>query len=265
MPTYTCSMKAVANGDGQEFDVTVEIAGKKNGTAKLLKANDETFWRMDKYDSVSFGGKGKGATYALTCYMLQTIQIKGGTHAIIPSCHGGMIGVGRTGFTEMAGSRQVTKSGSVEQISVETSDIPGTILALQLKMSANYNLTQGAAKKSGGCCYITTAVCDSLQLPDDCIELTMLRRFRDEVLLLTSQGIDDVQHYYAVAPEIVAAIDSRADASRIYTDLNLRYIQPSVAALARGEHHLPHALFREMIAETSARYLNESILESTTC
>lgn len=254
MPDFTSKLKKIKCGDGQKFLMTVLMGGVAAGTANLAKDNAEAFWRMDNYD-VAVNRRGQGIPYALTYAMLSTIRTKGGTSAIIPSCHDGMIGVGAVGFTEMAGSRMM-KSGVLHQASFETDDIAATLLAITVKMSnPPYNLNYAVNDEGCSCCYITTAVCKSLQLPDDCAELTMLRRFRDEVLLQTEQGVDEVQQYYTLAPDIVAAIDSRADAAEIYVDLNRRYIQPSIAALALGEHRLPHQLFRVMVQETGALYL----------
>lgn len=45
--------------------------------------------------------------------------------------------------------------------------------------------SSGSGKKG---CFITTAACELRGLPDDCRELTTLRRFRDEVLLSSQEG-----------------------------------------------------------------------------
>ena len=49
-------------------------------------------------------------------------------------------------------------------------------------------------------CYISTAACAALGLADDCDELMQLRRFRDEILLKSHRGAQDVREYYAAAP-----------------------------------------------------------------
>ena len=50
------------------------------------------------------------------------------------------------------------------------------------------------------CCYLTTAACISAGLPDDCRELTLLRWFRDNILIVDSDGRRDVEEYYADRP-----------------------------------------------------------------
>ena len=56
-------------------------------------------------------------------------------------------------------------------------------------------------------CYITTAACTALGLPDECEELQTLRWFRDNVLT-DEAGLALVGRYYEQAPAIVRAIDA---------------------------------------------------------
>ena len=114
----------------------------------------------------------------------------------------------------------------------------------------------GTGKEDNGCCYITTATCRTLGLPDDCAELTALRQFRDEVLLLSEAGARDVCEYYAVAPQIVAAIDARPDAGAIYASIYRQCIRPAVEAVNAGNYPNAHAIFRRLIAATRGHFLS---------
>ena len=58
---------------------------------------------------------------------------------------------------------------------------------------------------SGGC-FLTTVCCEERGLPDDCYELTQMRRYRDEVLNQSDVGRKIVQFYYEEAPRIVEQI-----------------------------------------------------------
>jgi hypothetical protein len=89
--------------------------------------------------------------------------------------------------------------------------------------------------KSKSCCYITTAACRSLGLPDDCRELQTLRRFRDEVLLPHGDWRRRVNRYYENAPAVVAAIDQMPDRASIYDWIYHSYVQPAVAAIDQGD------------------------------
>lgn len=97
------------------------------------------------------------------------------------------------------------------------------------------------------CCFITTAVCESLGLPDDCEELTALRWFRDAVMAQTPQGRREIEIYYDVAPAIVEAIDRRADAPARYLQLYADSIRPAVDAIQQGQHQRAYALYRQMM------------------
>ena len=57
-----------------------------------------------------------------------------------------------------------------------------------------------------GFCYITTAVCESQNKPDDCYELMMPRHYRDSYLMQTEEGKRIVEEYYEIAPRIVLAM-----------------------------------------------------------
>lgn len=58
----------------------------------------------------------------------------------------------------------------------------------------------------GGGCFLTTACCEYMNLPDNCYELEVMRKFRDDVLLKTYSGSALVKYYYDLAPQIVEVI-----------------------------------------------------------
>ena len=103
---------------------------------------------------------------------------------------------------------------------------------------------QGGFKK--GLCYITTAVCRSLDKPDDCYELTVLRRYRDTWLAGQPGGEALIQRYYDTAPGIIAKIDTRTDSKRIYDDVYRRYLQPCIRYIEEGAYEACKNLYIEM-------------------
>jgi hypothetical protein len=118
----------------------------------------------------------------------------------------------------------------------------------------NTVVTEKPPKSGNRWCYITTATAAALGLPDDCAELTVLRRFRDEVLLRCPSGRRDVQEYYATAPAIVAAIDRLPEAGAIYRHLYRQSIAPAVAAVRAGRHADAYAIYRRLVGEAHDRY-----------
>lgn len=69
----------------------------------------------------------------------------------------------------------------------------------------------GRTEKKKGC-FVTTACVEAMGLPDDCRELTVLRRYRDEWLVRQPGGQALVEAYYDRSPALVDAIAARADA-----------------------------------------------------
>ena len=95
-------------------------------------------------------------------------------------------------------------------------------------------------------CYITTAICDSMGKPDDCYELTVLRRYRDTWLAGQPGGEALIQRYYDTAPGIIAKIDTRTDSKRIYDDVYRRYLQPCIRYIEEGAYEACKNLYIEM-------------------
>ena len=77
-------------------------------------------------------------------------------------------------------------------------------------------------KKKSGNCYISTAICTSLGKDDDCYELNLLRKFRDDVLLKSSIGSKLVESYYDCAPTLVNQINSLDNYIEIYYDVKYK-------------------------------------------
>ena len=109
--------------------------------------------------------------------------------------------------------------------------------------------------KDDGDCYLTSACTQAMGLKDDCRELTQLRSFRDNYLAHQSGGREEIAHYYAVAPKIVAAIQRRPDAllrlKKLYDDLVL----PCCNLMAKGYLEETHALYREKALQLEKEYL----------
>jgi AcrR family transcriptional regulator len=93
---------------------------------------------------------------------------------------------------------------------------------------------QQSVEKKG--CFLSTACTAARGLPDDCEELTVLRRFREGFLAGTPEGEALLDEYEILAPRIVAAIDERADALAVY-----ERIYNEIAACVRDIQGQDHA------------------------
>lgn len=105
-------------------------------------------------------------------------------------------------------------------------------------------------------CYITTAVCESKNKPDDCYELSLLRSFRDDYLLQSAQGEAMVHEYYDVAPSIVKHIGKRTDADKIYEGIWQQYLSPCIRLIESGQNEKCVDLYRHMVYELKDLYFH---------
>lgn len=75
----------------------------------------------------------------------------------------------------------------------------------------------GGGSKRG--CFITTAACEMRGLPDDCRELTVMRGYRDDVLMKTIEGRLLVADYYKIAPGLVPLVREPGVATKIWESI----------------------------------------------
>lgn len=107
----------------------------------------------------------------------------------------------------------------------------------------------------GGGCYVTTAICETYQKPDDCYELTSFRKFRDEWLIKQPDGIDLIHQYYLVAPLIVKLIDKEEDRDKIYQDLNELYLLPCLKSIENDRYEECKENYIKMVEDLCRRYI----------
>lgn len=90
------------------------------------------------------------------------------------------------------------------------------------------NNQQNNSSNDSGFCFITTAVCDYYGKPDDCMELTKLRAFRDNWLMKQENGPLDVSVYYDCAPALVDKMTKSPDYAETCETIMQEYIQPCI-------------------------------------
>jgi len=88
-----------------------------------------------------------------------------------------------------------------------------------------YEILAGGFERKGFC-FITTAVCETMDKADNCEELTAFRKFRDTHMQRTKERRALVEEYYQIAPVIVASIDMRPDCKKKYEYIWREYLQP---------------------------------------
>lgn len=107
---------------------------------------------------------------------------------------------------------------------------------------------EGKCTPPGEGCFLTTACCELLGLPDDCFELASLRRYRDEVLAASAEGRADIDAYYRLAPSILARLPEEERSARLLSVYG-RFILPSAIAARLGLDAIAHALYARMMRE----------------
>lgn len=105
-------------------------------------------------------------------------------------------------------------------------------------------------------CYITTAVCQSLNKPDDCEELRMLRDYRDHYLMEIKDGKAVIREYYDVAPTIVKHINKQENAEEIYHKIYDKYLSECISLLRGGDKLRCKKVYTEMVYELEAKFFS---------
>lgn len=131
-------------------------------------------------------------------------------------------------------------------------------MSFDLNGGRTVKLTPIEKSKSSGDdadCFLTTACIRAKQLPDDCTELTALRKFRDTSLVTTDEGKILVKKYYNIAPQIVQEINSYSNCSQIWTLLYDELVQGTVSLINDNKPAEAVSLYR-----TYVNLLEENVL-----
>lgn len=105
-------------------------------------------------------------------------------------------------------------------------------------------------------CYITTAVCESMNKSDDCYELTLLRDYRDSYLLATDEGGKIVQKYYDIAPTIVKRIAQEKQPQLVYQEIWDSYLNECIHLIEVAELEKTKDLYTDMVEDLSVKYFH---------
>ncbi len=101
-------------------------------------------------------------------------------------------------------------------------------------------------------CFITTAVCQIANKPDDCPELTAFRQFRD--IYMKEHCPDLIQQYYEIAPAIVTAIDYTDCPQRVYPRIWERYLSSCYEDLQNRNWERCLETYTQMVRALSRKY-----------
>lgn len=120
-------------------------------------------------------------------------------------------------------------------------------------MASDYDsISEGFKRKL---CYVTTAVCQSLNLGEDCESLRLIKEFRDGYLASTEEGKNMIDAYYDIAPTLVKRIEKDASAEEKYVWLWNQYIKPCVDFIKAGENEACCEKYCEMVNTLKDEYI----------
>jgi len=109
--------------------------------------------------------------------------------------------------------------------------------------------------KDDSACYLTTACVRAMELPDNCLELTTLRGFRDRILMPDSYGRKAVQEYYEIAPEIVQAVSRQSNAQGIWQDV-YKDVSHAVFLVLSGDFEGAFKHYQQMTMGLKGKFLS---------
>jgi len=104
-------------------------------------------------------------------------------------------------------------------------------------------------------CYITGAVCEGLNKPQDCYELNLLKKYRDGYLATAPGGEELIAQYYDMAPTIVRRMEKQKDRDKIYRYLYEVYIKPCVHLIEEEKNEACREKYEEMVEMLRERYM----------
>lgn len=125
-------------------------------------------------------------------------------------------------------------------------------------MDNGWSNSSGSWGNSGGGgtgCYITTACVEQQGLPDDCMELQTLRKYRDILIQDDDDFRSKVLEYYRKAPLIIQEIEKTESSTEIYDSLYHDMIQPCVSYLNEGKMDAAKSIYLNSYENLARRYL----------
>lgn len=121
--------------------------------------------------------------------------------------------------------------------------------------SSNYSSYSSSSSTSSSGCFITTAVCKTLEKEDDCDELIKFKEVRDSYIINQKNGEDLVEEYYRVAPMIIDRIEETFNSEEIYKYLWVKYLEKCYNFILKGEYKNMMKKYVEMVEYLKSEYL----------
>ena len=228
----TISLPTDLTGSGGGFNFNYDFGGN----ASTIADSAYNFLNGAFANQQAFLGNSLGSSQSFLSAQIQptvqaeAAQIQQNTQ-VLPSLY--------SGLTTFA-NNSLNLMGWTSQNAIQSQQ---TIAQASINSSTN---SANQAASSGGMCFITTAVCDSLHWPDDNPILRTLRNFRD-TYMSAPQRIHAIDTYYKIAPEIVRNINRRKDAKQVYLKMLRFFLVPACAAIKKGDNDIAFIIYEALV------------------
>ena len=107
-------------------------------------------------------------------------------------------------------------------------------------------------------CFLTSACTEAKGLPDDCMELTTLRAFRDSYMKSFPEGQADICQYYHIAPAIVAKIHAMPNSKDVFDSIYTELVLPCVELIHNGKNKEAYIKYRDYVKLLQKHFIVEA-------
>ncbi len=125
--------------------------------------------------------------------------------------------------------------------------------------SATFEQINEGFKRKGKFCFITTAVCQYMNKPDDCYELNSFRNFRDNWLNKQDGGQSQIAEYYLIAPFIIKQIDNSNLKSLEYNRIWEQYLSKCLCMIENKRYSECRNMYTDMVADLRIKWLSNKM------
>ncbi len=103
-------------------------------------------------------------------------------------------------------------------------------------------------------CFITTTVCDILNLKDDCLVLQILRHLRDQYMIKEEKYNTMLLEYYIIGPSISKKMLELPNSKEVAKDNYNKYLIPASLLVVEGKYEEAINLYQTMVTTLKKQY-----------
>ncbi len=149
-----------------------------------------------------------------------------------------------------------------DHIDIYTSDPKGEHSSIHINWDSKTgkgsitDTTNGSKETTDTKCYVTTACMRHKMenFDDNCEELTILRWLRDNFA-----SKEDIEHYYTLAPMIVAEINSIDNNNEIYNYIYENVVSACVNAIKKGNYEFAYNRYKNSMIALEKQFVRPKL------